>query len=147
MRWLRAWAPAILWAGVISFFSTSYFSAPGTSRFILPFLRWLLPGASPGTLDELHFLIRKAAHLAEYFIFSLLVLRGLRGGRAGWRLRWALMTVAIAAGYAALDEFHQWFVPGRSASPMDSLLDSCGAAAAQLFAWGRARWQARRSRA
>ena len=35
----------------------------------------------------------------------------------------------IAAGYAATDEFHQLFVPGRSGQISDVLLDSAGALA------------------
>jgi len=144
MRWLRKWGPAIGWAAVIWVFSTEIFSASGTSRVILPLLRWLLPQASQETLHMLHFAIRKAAHLTEYFIFSLLLLRGVRGERKGWRLAWGVATVAIVAVYAALDEVHQAFVPGRGASPLDSLLDTSGAATAQLLAWVHARWQSRR---
>ncbi len=138
MRALRSWYPAILWAAVIWLFSTASFSAPSTSRVILPLLRWVLPGASHEALELMHFLIRKSAHFVEFFVFSLLILRGVRGERAGWKLGWGLAAVLIAACYAALDELHQSFVPGRMASPMDSLLDTCGAAAAQLLAWLRA---------
>ena len=144
MRWLRHWAPAILWAALIWAFSTQVFSGSHTSRIIIPLLEWLFPRAAPETLEALHAVIRKLAHFAEYFVFGLLVLRGVRGERKGWKLSWALATVAIAACYAALDEVHQAFVPERTASPFDSLLDSTGAVAAQLFAWARARWRARR---
>jgi VanZ family protein len=41
----------------------------------------------------------------------------------------------IATGYSALDEFHQSFVPSRTASPWDSLLDTAGAATAQFVLW------------
>ncbi len=135
MRALRPWIPAIVWAAVIWALSTGYFSAAGTSHIILPLLRWLFPHGSRETLNTLHFFIRKSAHFCEYFIFSLLLLRGIRGSRSGWTLSWALATVAIAACYAALDEVHQAFVPARSASPFDSLLDSSGAVAAQLMVW------------
>jgi VanZ family protein len=142
MRWLKRWFPAILWAAVISGFSTQLFSVPATSRFLLPLLERLFPGASPETLEMIHFLIRKFAHFAEYFIFSLLVLRGVRGEQIGWKFRWALAAIAIAACYAALDELHQAFVPERTASPYDSLLDSTGAVVAQLLAW---LWSRRRA--
>lgn len=146
MRALRPWVPAILWAAAIWLFSTASFSALGTSRFILPLLQWLQPRASQETLEFLHFLIRKSAHFVEFFIFSLLVLRGVRGERAGWRMAWGLAAVLIAACYAALDELHQAFVPERTASPMDSLLDTCGAVAAQLLAGLHARRASRNPR-
>jgi VanZ family protein len=132
---LRSWLPAILWAGVISSLSTDTFSAEHTSLIIVPVLRWLLPHASAATIEMLHGLIRKSAHFTEYFIFSLLLVRALRGPKDGWRWRWAIWAVAIAAGYAASDEFHQSFVPSRTASPWDALLDTVGAMAAQVFLW------------
>ncbi|HEX2711971.1 MAG TPA: VanZ family protein [Candidatus Acidoferrales bacterium] len=141
MRALRQWYPAVIWGAAIWLFSTGSFSARSTSRFILPLLHWMLPWASRETLDLMHFLIRKSGHFVEFFVFSLLVLRGIRGNRPGWKLAWGLAAVLIAACYAALDEFHQSFVPGRTASPMDSLLDTCGAAAAQLLSWLRMRWR------
>jgi VanZ family protein len=80
----------------------------------------------------MHFLVRKSAHFTEYFFFGLLLFRGVRGENDGWKLRWAVCALAIAAGYSALDEFHQSFVPSRTASPWDSLLDTVGATAGQI---------------
>ncbi|HEX9761100.1 MAG TPA: VanZ family protein [Candidatus Acidoferrales bacterium] len=141
MRWLRHWWPALVWAVAIWTFSTAVFSAEGTSRLITPLLRWLLPDASAATLLALHGFIRKAAHVVEYFILSLLVLRGIREGRAGWRWTWAAATVAVVAMYAALDEVHQAFVPARGGSAVDVMLDTLGAVLAQVWAWWRARRQ------
>lgn len=132
---VKSWLPAIAWACLISTFSTDVFSSEQTSRFVIPALHWIFPHASAETLGLIHFAIRKSAHLTEYFIFSILLLHGLRGKERGWTLRWAIWAVAIAAGYAALDEFHQSFVPSRTASPWDSLLDTVGASAAQIVLW------------
>jgi VanZ family protein len=142
---LLAWLPAILWAVLISYASTDTFSEAHTSLIILPILRWLMPHAGAATLEYAHMFIRKGAHFAEYFIFSVLLLRAVRSDRRGWLLRWALAALALAAGYSALDEFHQSFVPSRTASPWDSLLDTAGAATAQAVAWFRARVQAARA--
>ena len=138
---LKPWLPAILWAIVISLASTDSLSSAHTSIVFLPLLHWLFPGASPEALERMHFFIRKSAHFTEYFVFSVLLLRPLRGEERGWRLRWAIWALAIAAGYSALDEFHQSFVPSRTASPWDSLLDTTGAAAAQVVLgwWARIR--------
>ncbi len=145
MKFLRDWGPVIAWAGVIFLFSTDTFSGAHTSRFIIPLLAWLFPHASFETLQQMHFYVRKAGHLSEYFIFSLLLLRGIRRGRTGWRITWALATVAIAASYAALDEVHQAFIPSRGPSVFDVMLDTCGAAAAQAAAWLWARRVAAKS--
>jgi VanZ family protein len=144
VRWLKIWWPALAWAVVISGFSTGVFTSENTSRIIVPVLHWLLPHASQATLFRLHHIIRKCAHFTEYFILSLLILRGIRAGRRDARVGWALAAIAIVVGYAALDEFHQSFVPGRTAAVTDVLIDTTGGIAAQLLAalvilWGHVR--------
>jgi VanZ family protein len=83
----------------------------------------------------MHGVIRKMAHLTEYFILSIFLIHGLRGTDRGWKLKWVIWAIIIAAGYASFDEFHQSFVPSRTASPWDALLDTVGASIAQLFLW------------
>jgi VanZ family protein len=46
---------------------------------------------------------------------------------------------AVGTCYAATDEFHQWFVPGRQCDVFDFLSDAVGVIAGQTaFATGRA---------
>lgn len=133
MRWLRYWWPAILCAVVISSLSTETFTSENTSRVIIPVLRWFLPHATLETLSLIHHVIRKSGHFTEYFVLSLLLLHALRAGTHDFSLRWALIAILIVAGYASLDEFHQSFVPGRTAAVTDVLLDTCGGTAAQVL--------------
>ena len=135
----RTWWPALLWAILIFLLSTDEFSAEHTSGFLYPIFHWFIPSLTAEQFGPIHHLIRKAAHFTEYFVFYLLLFRGARGSRAGWRWTWALAALSIAAGYSALDEVHQAFVASRTASPWDSLLDSLGAFVASLvvFAWYR----------
>jgi VanZ family protein len=132
MRWLERWWPALLWAIVISTFSTGLFTSDNTSRIIVPILRWFFPHASQEALILIHHFIRKMGHLTEYFILSLLILRGIRAGKQGVHLGWALAAIVIVGCYAALDEFHQSFVPGRTPAVSDVLLDTAGGIAAQV---------------
>ncbi len=132
---LRYWIPAIGIAILISLFSTHYFSAEQTGRFILPVLRWLFPSASGHTLRVMHFGIRKMAHVTEFGVFSVAVFHGVRAERKGWRLNWAIITLLIAVSYAGLDEWHQSFVPLRDARFRDVLIDAFGAVLAQVFVW------------
>ena len=67
-------------------------------RFIIPVLHWLFPHASAETLELMHAVIRKSAHLTEYFIFSIFLMRGLRGKERGWKLRWAIWAIADRGG-------------------------------------------------
>jgi len=61
------------------------------------------------------------------------------------RPRWttALVAVALAVGFGALDELHQSYVPGRDASVKDLLADLTGAlVGASVATWyGRRRWR------
>jgi VanZ family protein len=73
-------------------------------------------------------------------VFCLLLYRGVRGDRKGWRWTWGLAALFCAAGYSVLDEIHQAFLASRTASPYDSLLDSIGALAAFSVLWVWLRW-------
>ncbi len=118
--------------------STRLGAAEHTSRLIEPILRWLLPHASTETIGRLLFVIRKSAHLSEYAVLALLSLRAARLSLQpllpGWSWRAAGVALAISASYAATDEFHQSFVPGRTASPGDVGIDTSGAVAALALA-------------
>jgi VanZ family protein len=139
---LRYWFPAILVAILISVFSTHYFTSEQTGRVILPALHWIFPWATHRMLRLMHVGIRKAAHVTEFGIFSITVFRGVRQGRSGWKFSWALRTLVIAVSYAALDEWHQAFVPLRDATQRDAAIDGFGALLAQCLVWGYAtgRW-------
>jgi VanZ family protein len=131
----KYWITSAVWAVLISILSTDSFSSEHTSGFIIPALRWIFPHASMDTLVVMHVVIRKSAHLTEYFILGIFLFLAQRGANHGWRLRWAIWAIVMCAGYASLDEFHQSFVPSRTASPWDSLIDTTGATVAQVAAW------------
>ena len=98
-RRFSLWAPVVIWAAVI--FALS--SVPALSTGF-------------GTWDTI---LRKGAHMTEYAILGLLLLRAI--GRE-------LPALAIGIGYAITDEVHQHFVSGRHASPIDVLIDTVGLA-------------------
>jgi VanZ family protein len=141
LLWLNAWWPALLWAGVIFSASTDAFSSEHTASVLEPILRWMIPSLTEAQFDAIHYLIRKSAHFTEYFIFCVLLYRGVRLGRPGWRWTWGLTALFGAAGYSVLDEIHQAFVASRTASAYDSLLDSAGAFAAFGALWVWFRWR------
>ena len=131
----KYWLPAIGVAILISVFSTHYFSSRETARVIIPILHWLFPFATHGTLNRMHTLIRKLAHVTEFGFFSITVFYGVRGDRSGWKLTWALYTLLIAVTYAGLDEWHQSFVPLREPRVRDVVIDATGAVLAQILVW------------
>jgi VanZ family protein len=103
-------------------------------------LRWL-PAAAQATLifvlsaqpdlhlaDEplLDFILHKAGHLAVYAILAALVAWALDLPGAVRSRVWTLAVVACLI-YAATDELHQGFVPGRHPTPVDVAIDTFGA--------------------
>ena len=128
-RFVRYWMPAIVWMAVIFLGSTDMLSAAHTSRFLVPFLRWLDPQISLAALNAIQFGIRKLAHLTEYAILAALLWRALRGGTR-WQAKMSILvflTWIACAIFAASDEFHQSFVPSRTSSPVDVMIDVIGA--------------------
>jgi VanZ family protein len=144
-RFLNNWLPVLLWLGVIFLGSTDLMSAEHTSRFIVPFLRWLKPDISPESLASIHFIVRKGAHLSEYAVLTLLLLRAAVCMTNLQRSTLILcLSVWVACVFvAATDEFHQTFIRSRDASVRDIMIDSAGAILGLLigaiFGMGRAR--------
>jgi VanZ family protein len=119
----------LLWLGVIFFGSTDLMSAQHTSRFIVPFLLWLKPDISPETLALIHFSLRKCAHVTEYAVLALLLLRA---ETAMTNLKRSIPILYLSVWSACLfvaasDEFHQRFVASRGALATDVMIDSAGA--------------------
>lgn len=134
MRWIRRAWPAILWAVIIALFSTHWFTDTNTGRIIFPLLHRLFPHRRFAFYLRADYLIRKGAHVTEYFIFSLILLHTIRGEKKGWRLAWAAIAILIVFGYACTDELHQAFVPGRGPAFHDVMLDTSAGILAQIAA-------------
>lgn len=83
-------------------------------------------------LERINHIVRKGAHFSIYvllawtFAFHFLMLK-----KKGNPLLFA--PVLLSALYAATDEFHQLFVPGRGGMFTDVLIDTSGAAAGSLL--------------
>lgn len=76
--------------------------------------------------DAIEGFVRKAAHMTEFGILSVLLFIWI----GQWEmslLRRGLTASGAAAVYAASDEIHQLFVPGRSGRFTDVCIDSAGA--------------------
>ena len=77
------------------------------------------------------FLISTLEHVLEYFILGLLLAASLRSDSL-------FLPVFLATLYGVSDEFHQYFIPGRVASPLDVFADFVGCFLGVLF-WRRLR--------
>jgi len=136
---LKAWIAAILWLIVIAIESTTWLSAHNTSRILYPLLHYLF-GLDHLRFDHWHFYIRKTGHVFGYGLLSFLLFRAWREtlpsmSAAKWTLRWAIVAVLGTILVASLDEWHQSFIPTRTGTPQDVLLDTCAGVGVQILVW------------
>ncbi|MCS6922866.1 MAG: VanZ family protein [Fimbriimonadales bacterium] len=142
MRWL----PATLWIAMlllIFYFSSQAGSPENSAEWIKRFLHWLAPDFAERLTETqllwLNFLFRKTGHGMGYFLLTLLGYWAFRrsfGQEPIPALRWAFGTSLLRA---VLDEFHQSFVPGRTGTPVDVLIDAVGITLATWLIWRRER--------
>jgi VanZ family protein len=133
---LKAWIAALLWLGLIVGESTNYGSAENTSRILYPVLHFLM-GLDPFRFLVWHFYIRKTGHFVGYFMLSVLLFRAWRAtlplpGVFRWSMQWARIAFFMSALVACLDEWHQTYLPSRTGTLRDVLLDSTAALVAQV---------------
>lgn len=123
---LSRYGLVVVWTALIFIGSSSVLSASHTSVVLRPVL-WLFPSVSDATLATIHFLVRKAGHLTEYAILALLAARAFRtSSRELLSNRWFWISLLFVVCYSLSDEYHQSFVPSRTASIYDSMIDSVG---------------------
>ena len=134
----RFWryGPLVLWVLLISFASTNQFSASNTSKILRPILLWLFPSLSESRLAAVHFLTRKAGHFTEYAVLAFLARRAfITSSQAFLQRYWFPLGLLLVVIYGLLDEFHQSFVPSRTASIYDSVIDVAGGFTVLLIFW------------
>ena len=124
--------------------STNLLSSGRTSRFLVPFLKWLNPSFTIEQLKEAQYFIRKCGHVSEYAVLSVLLWNAKRGTDVLDKKRFwecARFAVLIAAFYAGTDELHQAFEPSRESAVLDVFIDTCGAMVGLFFIWLFGRWR------
>jgi VanZ family protein len=142
---LKYWLPALIWMTLIFSASSDSHSYEHSSLFVEPFLHWLFPQMPEAQVQEIHHFVRKCAHLNEYAVLALLLWRAVRrpvkNDLRPWGWPEAGLALAIVFLYAASDEFHQIFVPMRTALVSDVFIDTAGGAAGLLALWIFGRWR------
>ncbi|MGL4402203.1 MAG: VanZ family protein [Fusobacteriaceae bacterium] len=76
--------------------------------------------------------VRKSAHMTEYFILTLSIIKYLFSIGKNNPYLWS---GSLAFLYACSDEFHQTFIPGRAGLFTDVLVDSVGIIGALMAAY------------
>lgn len=127
---LLYYLPALLWTALVLASSTDTFSAAHTFRWLMEALTRLAGHPpSPERVYVINVLWRKATHVTAYGLVGLLWFRALRADSiVRWTARWSWQAIGLTALFASADEIHQAFVPSRTGSVSDILLDVGGAA-------------------
>lgn len=122
---MLSWAAVAVMAAFIFWMSSNTGSQVNQGLGIISALKTALSAAAdalfgPGT-D-----VSPIGHFAEYFLLGCALENALRlhlgVGRAA-----ALTAIGIASLYGITDEWHQWYVPGRSTDPADWAVDTIAA--------------------
>jgi VanZ family protein len=135
---VRAWWPAIVWIGLIAFESTDFFSSEHTGSMLYTILTRLFGHIDFYKFLVFHHYLRKTGHVVGYGMLSLLLLRGWRAtlGRVHTLLlRTALLSWLGTAFVAAMDEWHQSYIPSRTGSIWDVALDTVAGVAFLVAAY------------
>ena len=131
--WLRALLPLALWASVIFATSCTFIDRDTFIGWIVPHLPSVFRHSFVVCWDNLGGLIVvKGYHMAEFSLLFLLCRQLLH--TTGIAVRQAGTASAFLCFlYAASDEYHQTFVPGRGGTWYDVAIDSVGIAIAWLL--------------
>ena len=127
--------------GLIRFFAVRV--SPGFSQ--------LDAAEQAAVVESWQFAVRKLAHFSEYAVLGGLYAAAIRlslngrSGRGAAALRTGL-PLLLGLAYAAGDEWHQAFVPGRGPAVRDVLIDFAGVLAGTLLVLAAAALCRRRRR-
>ena len=133
---LWAYAPVLLWIGVIFLLSSPEGSFSQTSRIIGPLLQFFFPDMAEETRQLIHGYVRKTAHFTEYAVLAFLALRACTLSASVFLQKWRyVLPLLLVVVIASIDELNQSFEASRTSSIWDVLLDISGGIAMLLFLW------------
>lgn len=146
---LSAWLPVAFGIAIIMTESTKYFGLAQTSGPLRHLWESLFgPVSSDAQWYKMHGWIRKTGHMTGYGLLGVVLFRAafltLRERWSSYLNAWlCCMTFALGGVLivASADETHQLFIPGRTGTRIDVMIDLIGAAILQLivgaFLWRR----------
>jgi hypothetical protein len=133
------WLPSVIWLAVIAIESTDLGSSAHTARFLYPMFHFLF-GMNMARFAFWNALLRKTGHVMGYSVMSVLFFRSWRATfprlSTLWCLQWATIALLSTAFIASLDEWHQSFLPSRTGTFHDVILDTSAALLAQFILFG-----------
>ena len=120
------------------------------SSYIVDIVKGIINSVGNSSINPelLTTIVRKLAHFTEYLVFGASLVLSIKGlteiicarknketrsssideTKSKTLIMWPLLAWAFGTLYAISDEFHQYFVPGRSCELRDMCIDSAGVA-------------------
>ena len=134
--WASSWWPVAAGIAIVLMESTAAFGADRTTHPLRWLVQSLVGQMDDNTWNVIHHCIRKSGHFLGYGALGLTWLRAWLMSLPGFRfLMDSLLALAGTALVASCDEWHQTYLPNRTGSPWDVLLDSCGALVTLLIVY------------
>jgi VanZ family protein len=134
--WVHAWWPVVVGILIVAAESTRFFGSDHTTGPLRAIWQALFGPVSDARWEYIHHLIRKSGHFIGYGSIGIAWLR------AFWmtlpRSRFSSDAALALLGTAAIaicDEWDQAYLPNRTSSPWDVLLDCCGAVTMLLIVY------------
>jgi VanZ family protein len=138
--WIYVWLPVVLCIAVIALESTEIFGSNHTSGPLRRLVELLFGSMPEARWETIHHYLRKSGHFLGYGFIGLAWLR------AWWMtlprshfLPDASLALLGTAMVASCDEWHQTFLPNRTGTPWDVLLDCTGALTLQVLVYASMR--------
>lgn len=135
---LRAWWPAAVWIVLITVESTDYFSSKNTGSLLYMLLTRVFGDINFHDFLRFHHYLRKTGHVVGYGMLGLLLLRGWRatfGQTRAMLWRTSMLAWLGTAFVASMDEWHQSYIPSRTGTWKDAVLDSAAGLVFLLVAY------------
>lgn len=142
----------VMWMALIFWFSAQPADESGhmslsvghvIGSIVIPDFEQMTEKEQDAFAEKIEYPVRKAAHASEYAVLGMLVMAVFGSYAVNGKKR-MIRSLCVCAAYAASDEFHQIFVPGRSCQIGDVLIDSAGAFAGIVCFAAAAGWLKKR---
>jgi VanZ family protein len=134
--WVWTWLPVAIGIGIIALESTEFMGSDHTTGPLRALFQSIFGPISDARWELVHHYVRKSGHFIGYGLIGLAWLRAwwmsLPNSRFVADAALALLGTALVA---SADEYHQSFLPNRTSSPWDVVLDCCGALTLQLLVY------------
>ena len=134
--WISAWLPVLIGVVIIAIESTETFGANHTSGPLRRVWEALFGAVTDPRWEVIHHILRKCGHFFAYGFIGLAWLR------AWWMtlpksqfFTDAALALLGTAFIASCDEIHQTFLPNRTGTVWDVLLDCSGALVLELIVY------------